>query len=237
MKTPDDISESLRRFVEEAPVARVPHIALLRGVAAALAPGSIVLDVGAGDAPYRELFDGLDYRTADWEETIYAPERTTDYVGAADNLPLPDDAVDAVVCTQVLEHVPDPGAALLEFLRVLRPGGRVAISTPLTWFLHETPHDYYRYTSYGLTHLLHTAGFEQVDVRAMNDSPSTIAELLRHLRWNLGTADDGHNDRREAVGALLAEAAGMLESVSWLDTQWRLPLSFFATAHAPGGQV
>ena len=58
-----------------------------------------------------------------------------------------------MVCTQVLEHVPDPGAALSEFLRVLRPGGRVAISTPLTWFLHETPHDYYRYTSYGLTHL------------------------------------------------------------------------------------
>lgn len=227
-----DLSTELQTFIAEAPTARAPHVSFLREAIEGLADGSLIIDVGAGQAPYRELFARHDYRTTDWAGTSHAPTTPVDYVAPAHDLPLETSSVDAVVCTQVLEHIADPVDALVEFRRVLRPGGRLIVTVPLTWYLHETPHDYYRYTAYGLRHVLEKAGFVDIDIQPMNDSPSTIGALLRHVRWILGSADDGMDDRRAAAGDLLAQAAAMVESVGWLDTQWLLPVSFSAVAHA-----
>lgn len=232
--TEHELSAGLRAFVDEAPVARGPHVDFLRTSLAGLAPGARILDVGAGDAPYRELFDGFAYVTSDWEGTSHVPDAPYDIVGQAHDLPVDDASFDAVVCTQVLEHLPEPWLAVEEFRRILVPGGRVVITAPLTWYLHELPHDYYRFTAYGLGHLLARAGFVDVDIQPMNDSASTIAELLRHLRWNLGTADDGRQAHREAVGSVIASLSNVLDEVGWLDTQWYLPISFSATGSAPG---
>ncbi|WP_299926457.1 class I SAM-dependent methyltransferase [uncultured Nocardioides sp.] len=231
----DELSPELRAFIAESPVAREPHVAFLRSAIADLPAGSTVLDVGAGEAPYRELFAAHDYRTTDWNGSFYTPVTPVDHVAPAHDLPLADGSVDAVVCTQVLEHLAEPVAALHEFRRVLRPAGSLVVTVPLTWYLHEVPHDYYRYTPYGLRHVLEKAGFEAVDIEPMNDSPSTIAALLHHLRWLLGSADDGRDERRIAAGDLMAEAARMVQSIGWLDTQWLLPVSYAATARAPGG--
>lgn len=229
-------SEALRAFVAEAPAAREPHVAFLRQAAATLAPGARVLDVGAGEAPYRELFAGTDYRTSDWAGTTHTPDVAVDVVAPADDLPLEDDSLDAVVCTQVLEHTPEPWRVLEEFARVIRPGGTVILTAPLTWYLHELPHDYYRFTAYGLAHLLHRAGFVDVDVQPMNDSVSTVAELLRHLRWIIGSPEDGHEGSRGTAGVLLAELAGVVDQAAWLDSQWLMPISFSAVARVPGGE-
>lgn len=232
--TEHDLSPGLRAFVDEAPTARGTHVDFLRASLSGLAPGARILDVGAGDAPYRELFDGFDYVTSDWEGTSHVPDAPYDLVGQAHDLPVADASFDVVVCTQVLEHLPEPWLAVEEFRRILVPGGRVVITAPLTWYLHELPHDYYRFTSYGLGHLLARAGFVDVDIQPMNDSASTIGELLRHLRWILGTADDGRQAHREAVGSVIASLSAVLDNIGWLDTQWYLPISFSAIGHAPG---
>lgn len=229
----DELSPQLRAFIAESPVAREPHVTFLREALDGLAEGSTVLDVGAGDAPYRELFADHDYRTTDWGGTFYTPTTPVDLVAPAHDLPLETGSIDAVVCTQVLEHLAEPVAALEEFRRVLRPDGRLVVTVPLTWYVHEAPHDYYRYTPYGLRHVMEKAGFKAVDIRPLNDSPSTIAALLHHLRWILGSTDDGLDERRIAAGDLMAQAAAMVESIGWLDTQWLLPVSYGATARGP----
>ncbi|WP_210649592.1 class I SAM-dependent methyltransferase [Nocardioides sp. SYSU D00065] len=226
-------SEALRSFVEEAPVARGPHVTFLREALADLPAGARILDVGSGDSPYRELFGKFDYLTNDWGDTTYVPDVPVDVVAPAHDLPLADDALDAVVCTQVLEHTPEPWAVIDEFARVIRPGGKLILTAPLTWYLHEVPHDYYRFTAYGLRYLLDRAGFVDAEIRPMNDSAGTIAELLRHLRWILGTADDGRQPLRETSGVLVAELAAVVEQTRWLDTQWSMPISFSATARVP----
>jgi SAM-dependent methyltransferase len=71
---------------------------------------------------------------------------------------------DTVLLLDVLEHVPDPAKVLSEIYRVLRPGGTLILSVPHLSRLHEEPYDFYRFTKYGLTHLLEVAAFRQIVV-------------------------------------------------------------------------
>lgn len=127
--------------------------------AAGVTAGERVLDAGAGEGPYRARFAharylALDDRRGDrrWDY------RGLDVVGDLLRLPLADGRCDAVLCTETLEHLIDPGAFLREAARVLRPGGRLFLSAPLQFREHQEPHDYFRFTRHGLRLLLDRAG-------------------------------------------------------------------------------
>jgi SAM-dependent methyltransferase len=66
---------------------------------------------------------------------------------------------DALLASELLEHLPCPEAALSEFARVMRPGGVLILTVPFLSRLHEEPHDYFRYTEHGLRLLLRRHGF------------------------------------------------------------------------------
>jgi SAM-dependent methyltransferase len=128
------------------------------------APGALVLDAGAGDQRYAHLFAHARYETADFLETpvrreggMYSPPT---YVCDLTAIPVDSDRFDLILCTQVLEHLPEPVDALAELRRVLRPGGELWLSAPLFYVEHEQPYDFYRYTQFGLRHLAEKAGFE-----------------------------------------------------------------------------
>ncbi len=134
-----------------------------------------ILDVGCGSKPYRGLFTesnqylGLDLPPERDIPRAAQRARTTrgavDVYGSALNLPFAPESVDAVVSFQVLEHVPEPGQALSEMARVLSPGGFVVLTAPQMWHEHEAPHDYYRYTRYGLAYLLEATHLEVTELR------------------------------------------------------------------------
>jgi SAM-dependent methyltransferase len=114
-----------------------------------------VLDVGCGRQPYRRfLASGTKYVGMEYDTRL----RPT-VVGDVKALPFRDGVFDGVMCNEVLEHVPDPAQALAEINRVLRPGGQVYVTVPQSWGLHYEPYDFYRYTKYGISHLLEHAGF------------------------------------------------------------------------------
>jgi SAM-dependent methyltransferase len=225
-------SERLRQFVEEAPLERSSIFEFVYRQARLLTPGARVIDIGAGDAPYRELFSEQEYLTLDHEQTPHTGD--VDILGSADAIPVGAGEFDAVVCTQVLEHVPDPLAVLRDFHRVLSHGGRLIATVPFAWEEHELPHDYFRYSRAGIEHLLDGAGFTDVDVRPRTDSFTTLAQLVLNVGWVMGDGPDGNDALRKQARTTLTELSEALAALAPLDVDHRLPLGFTVAARAGG---
>jgi SAM-dependent methyltransferase len=118
-----------------------------------------VLDYGCAEQPYRAFFgSGVEFIGADlpgnpWASVTISPDGT---------VPLDDGSVDAILSTQVLEHVADPAVYLRECERVLRPGGRMLLSTHGMMIYHPDPVDYWRWTGAGLQRAIEDAGLNVV---------------------------------------------------------------------------
>ncbi len=132
--------------------------AFLQRAADSANPSTVILDAGAGDGLYRDLFSRSKYLAVDFGkvEKVYGK---LDTICDLKNIPFRDGVFDIVVCTQVLEHLPEPKQVLQEINRLLKAGGVLWLSAPFFFPEHEIPYDYYRYTRYGLTYLLEFAGF------------------------------------------------------------------------------
>jgi len=137
------------------PLKRLQRLAFRRLAAPRLE--GLVLDIGAGHGPYhgeapRAHFVSLDY----------LPAPVVQVIGSALALPFQDGCFDGVVMTETLEHIPRPQAALAEAARILKPGGWLYLTAPQMWPLHYEPHDYFRFTRYGLAALAASLGLAVV---------------------------------------------------------------------------
>ncbi len=229
-------SKALEQFLDEAPIERRPILEFVAAAAASLPEGSRVADVGAGSAPFRELFQHVDYVTVDRAQSLHGGPSDFDILAAADAIPLEDESLDAILCTQVLEHLPNPADTLAEFHRLLKPGGRLFLTAPLVWEEHEKPYDFFRYTRSGLEHLLTEAGFERLEITGRTDCFSTLAQLLRNARWSLGTTGDESDSERRAHRAAflrLDEMAEELVELAPLDARHSFPLGYQVVATRP----
>jgi SAM-dependent methyltransferase len=144
--------------------------------------GSHVLDAGAGEGSYRDRFREHRYVTAD----LGIGDARWDYsrlgtVCDLHRLAYRDASFDAVIATQVLEHLRWPDRFLAEVRRVLRPGGRLYLTAPLTFREHQRPHDYWRFTRFGLAALLEEAGFEEVVIEAQGGYLAMMGDLLQPM--------------------------------------------------------
>jgi SAM-dependent methyltransferase len=108
--------------------------------------GGALLDVGAGLKPYSVVYEPYFERCISTDVEHSQHDIQVDVIASADDLPFEDRTFDCILCTEVLEHCPDPDQALREMCRVLKPGGRIFLTTPFLVALHEMPFDFYRYT-------------------------------------------------------------------------------------------
>lgn len=208
-------------------------------------PGARVLDVGAGSAPYRRLFAHCAYRTQDFAQLRddqlrhggYAP---IDIVSEAHVIPVADGSFDVILCTEVLEHVPDPIAVVREFGRLLVPGGRLILTAPLGSGIHQEPfHFYGGYTPFWYRRHLAAAGFDAVATSANAGTLRHVAqETIRFVRMTrpFGFAAPWHvHVLWLPLWLVLAPVLGLLVPLAgrWLDrfdTEQRFTVGYHVTA-------
>lgn len=137
----------------------------VESVGKSLPMGSLILDAGAGESVYKKLFSHCEYKAIDlavgesrWNYS------NLDYVGPLHDMPIEDDVFDAVLCTQVLEHLEWPRESVKEMHRVLKPGGKLFMTVPMAHSEHQIPYDFFRYTSYGLESICKHAGFHDIKI-------------------------------------------------------------------------
>ena len=143
-----------------------------------------LLDLGCGSVPlfgvYREHV--TEVVTLDWNESPHARHHVDVLHDLNQPLPFSDGEFDTVVLSDVLEHVCEPGQLCAEIARVLSPGGQLIGSAPFLYWIHEAPHDFFRYTEFGLRHLLESSELQIEVLDAMGGSFEIWADLLaKHL--------------------------------------------------------
>jgi SAM-dependent methyltransferase len=133
------------------------------------------LDIGCSNSPYSKFFPnriGFDINKGEG----------VDVVGDAHNQPFNDNKFDIILCTEVLEHLRNPKVAISEMRRVLKPNGKLILTTRFIFPLHDTPGDYYRYTIYGLRELFKDGWkIEKVEYEA--NTIQTIAILIQRIAF------------------------------------------------------
>jgi SAM-dependent methyltransferase len=102
-----------------------------------------ILDIGCGCKPWKPLLQGFEYIGMDLD-----PKYELEIIGSADNIPLPENSVDGLIYSEVLEHVQNLDKALKELRRTAKNDALVFISTPFVFSLHGGPYDYQRLTKF-----------------------------------------------------------------------------------------
>ena len=158
-----------------------------------------VLDYGAGNSPYRRFIRCDRYVTADVSQNLAG---NIDYlIVPGGPLPVAAGSFDLVLLLDVLEHVPDPAFVLGEIRRLLTPGGRLVISLPFLYREHETPHDFARYTLFGMRELV--ARQKGTLVRSCKAGNVFYTLLSLFLERGVG---NGESNRLGAVGRIVNRA-------------------------------
>lgn len=135
--------------------------------------GQKILDLGCGVKPYESLFPFVEkYVGFDVE-----PHPRVDVTGFNWDLPFQENEFDALISTQVLEHTAKVRETVAEIRRVVKPGGLIYISVPLTFPEHGIPYDFYRFTRYGLMEV-----FKDFEIISLTPHNGYLATLLR--LWN-----------------------------------------------------
>jgi|SRR3989338_620137 len=137
--------------------------------------GSKILDAGAGPCPYKPFFSHCKYEATDFEN----PDKILDFISTIDKIPKKADSYDFILCTEVLEHIDSPEAGIKEMHRVLKKHGKLFITCPQEYMIHQAPHNYFYFTKYGLISLLKKAGFKKYTITPMGGYPKFLADAFR----------------------------------------------------------
>jgi SAM-dependent methyltransferase len=195
--------------------------AWVRRQLAALPNGARMLDAGCGKQPYRDACKHLTYLAQDFGGYDPSKERAAgsgglhpdefaygklDYACDIAAIPAPDGSFDAILCTEVIEHVADPIAALRELARLLAPGGTLLVTAPFVSLTHFAPYHFCTgFSRYFFEKHLPDFGLDGVTCTANGNYFELVAQEL----WRLPRAAKEYSGALAALATLPAVAVGV----------------------------
>lgn len=157
-------------------------------MAQTLEPGARLLDAGAGDCRHARHFTQQQYEACDFAQVEGKTYGQLTYTCDLTEIPVDAESYDAILCSQVLAHLPKPDAALAEMVRVLKPGGKLWLTAPLFFEENEKPYDFHRFTRFGLTAAMQRAGLEIEQLEPLEGYAGTLAYQLAMAYYKMPTS-------------------------------------------------
>lgn len=164
---------SVRRFLVDS---------FYYGIIKEIPEDASILDLGGKKSGKRGCFDISLSKT----DVIYAnlsENPPPDLVCLAESIALKDGIFDAVICSETLEHLPDPRPALSEMARMLKPGGKAYITVPFLYHVHGDPLDYGRYTKFFWETESLKYGFSSIIIKSQGGFYITLANMIKMWIW------------------------------------------------------
>ncbi len=192
-----------------------------------------LLDLGCGKVPLFAAYRAhvTDNICVDWANSLHRNEHLDLEWDLTQTLPFADAQFDTIVLSDVLEHVPVPERLWAEIARLLRAEGKLIMNVPFYYWLHEKPHDYYRYTEFALRRFAVAAKLEVVELTAIGGAPEIMADIFAKTivrvpllgRWFAAAAQG-------AIGWLVRYGPGRRISEA---TRGSFPFGYFLIARKP----
>ena len=168
-------------------------------VLAGLEPGAKVLDAGAGECKNRAFCPQVHYISQDFcqyeivEDRFWTPgdgkkgERwdtsRIDIVSDITDIPVENGSFDAIICTEVFEHLFNPMEAVKEFSRIIREGGQLIITAPANCGTHMAPYFYYNgFSEYWYREVLDKNDFEIIEIKENGNYFDVLKERVLSTR-------------------------------------------------------
>jgi SAM-dependent methyltransferase len=133
--------------------------------------GDLLLDAGGGYQPYKKLFAHARYESCDYLPVLIEADGANNvpqtFYCDLEAIPKQQGSYDVIICTQVLEHVKNPGKVVSEFYRILKPGGKLFLTAPQCFGIHMAPYNFFNYTSYGLEYIFKQSGFTIISIEPL----------------------------------------------------------------------
>jgi len=128
---------------------------------------------------YREYVD--DVTCVDWPNSLHGVSFVDFECDLTAPLPFRSGEFNTIILSDVLEHIPTPDALVSEMSRILAGGGKCLLNVPFYYWLHEAPHDYYRYTEHALRRFAALHRFEVLVLEPYGGAPEILADVLAKL--------------------------------------------------------
>ena len=188
-----------------------------------------LLDVGCGKVPLFGIYSPLatEIVCVDWPHSMHGSQHVDQFVDLNRPLPFEGAQFDTILSTDVLEHIGRPDVLWREIARLLRPGGKIILTVPFLYSIHEEPHDYFRYTAYKLRQFCDDNNLQVIELEPYGGALEVILDIVgKHLY------------RHRMLSRLHLAASRMLLKIKPLkaisdDTMKIFPLGYCLVAEKP----
>lgn len=199
---------------------KISRHAWIHKTLASIPENETILDAGAGECQFKEFCSHLKYTSQDFGQydgsgdgkgiqTGVWNNTKLDIVSDITNIPVPDNSFRNIMCIEVLEHLPDPVAALKELVRILEPGGKIILTAPFTSLTHFAP--YHFATGFNKYFYKHWSEKLNLKVKELSFNGNYFEFLAQELRYSQQVSDIYTNKKMN-----LLERIALKKVLSWM---------------------